>query len=105
MKQLVQLQKQAEEFKALNAEMIFVFREEKEGVAGLQKIKAKTSTTFTLCVDLDKTSTAAYSTKKMTFDNYVIAKDGTVKSIMDGTLKERASADAILTTLKQIETP
>ena len=101
MKQLVELQNKAAEFKALNTEVILIFREEKEGVAGLQKIKAKTKTTFTLGVDLDNAATPAYSYRKMTFDNFVIAKDGKVKSIMDGTLKERANA--MLTTLKQIE--
>lgn len=32
MAQLVQLQKQSEEFKKLNAELIFVFREERQPV-------------------------------------------------------------------------
>lgn len=103
MKQLVQLQKRADEFKALNTEVIFVFREEKEGVDGLKKIKQGTKTTFTLALDLDKQSSKTYSPKQMTFDNYVIDKDGNVAAIIDGTLRDRATADELLKALKKIE--
>ena len=103
MKQLVQLQKQADEFKALNTELIFVFREEKSGVDGLKKIKTGTKTTFTLAVDLDKKSSKAYSSKRMTFDNFVINKNGKVAAVIDGTLRDRATADELLKALKKIE--
>lgn len=103
MRQLVQLQKQASDFKTLNTELIFVFREESEGPAGLKKIKAKTKTDFTLAVDLNKNSTKPYSTKKMTFDNFVIEKNGNVKAIIPGTLRERATADLLMKHLKEIE--
>ena len=103
MRQLVELQKQYDEFKALNAELIFVFREEKEGIEGLKKIKTKTATTYTLATDLNKTSTLPYSTRKMTFDNFVVAKDGTVKAVIDGTLRDRATSDQLLEALRKIE--
>lgn len=103
MRQLVQLQEQASEFKALNTELIFVFREEKEGVEGLKKIKQKSMTDFTLAVDLDKESSKAYSPKKMTFDNYVIDKTGKITAVIDGTLRERATAERLLTELRRIE--
>lgn len=103
MRQLVQLQEQASEFKALNTELIFVFREEKEGVDGLKKIKQKTMTDFTLAVDLDKGSSKAYSPKKMTFDNYVIDKTGKITAVIDGTLRERATAEQMLAVLRKIE--
>ena len=103
MKQLVQLQSHASEFKSLNAELIFVFREEQEGVEGLKKIRDKQKTTYTLALDLDKKSSKAYSTQKMTFDNYVIDKSGVVRQAIDGTLRERATAEALLKTLKEIE--
>lgn len=97
------MQKQADEFKALNTELIFVFREEKEGAAGLKKIKDSTKTTFTLAVDLDKKSSTAYSTKLMTFDNFVIHKNGNVAAVIAGTLRDRATADELLKVLKKIE--
>ncbi len=103
MRQLVQLQKQADDFKALNTEMIFVFREEQSGVEGLKKIRDKTKTDFTLTLDLDKQSTKAYSTKKMTFDNFVIDRKGVVQAVIDGTLRERATADELLKALRKIE--
>ena len=90
MKQLVQLQGHADEFKSLDAELIFVFREEADGVDGLKKIKEKHNTTFTLALDADKKSSKAYSPERMTFDNYVIDSGGVVRGVVDGTLKERA---------------
>ena len=105
MRQLVQLQKQANDFKALNTELIFVFREESDGADGLKKIKQKTKTDFTLAVDLNKKSSAAYSSKKMTFDNFVIDRNGNVKGIIPGTLRDRATADELLRHLREIEQP
>ena len=61
MKQLVQLQKNADDFKKLNTEMVFVFREERDGTDGLKKIKEKHKPTFTLSVDFQKESSKAYS--------------------------------------------
>jgi hypothetical protein len=43
------------------------------------------------------------SSKKMTFDNFVIDKKGNVKAVIQGTLKERATADLLLQHLKEIE--
>ena len=103
MKQLVELQKHSSEFKTLKTELIFVFREEKEGIKGLTKIKEGTKTAYTLALDLDKKSSRAYSPKRMTFDNYVISKSGTVIAIIDGTLRERAHADQLLKALRKIE--
>ena len=103
MRQLVQLQQHADEFKNLNAELVFVFREEGEGVKGLKKIKDKHKTTYRLGVDMNKKSSAAYSPKKMTFDNYVIDSDGVVQAVIDGTLRDRATADELIKVLKDIE--
>jgi peroxiredoxin len=103
MRQLVQLQKQADDFKALNTEMICVFREEQSGVDGLKKIKEKTKTGFTLVLDPDKKSTNAYSTKSMTFDNFVIDRKGNVQAVIDGTLRDRATADELLKVLRKLE--
>jgi peroxiredoxin len=102
MRQLVQLQQHAEEFKKLNAEMLFVFREESEGIEGLEKIKKNQKTTYRLSVDLDKKSSKAYSPKRMTFDNYVVDSKGIVRGIIDGTLRDRATAEELMKVLKEI---
>lgn len=39
----------------------------------------------------------------MTFDNFVIRKDGTVKAIKPGTLNEHATADLLIKHLREIE--
>ena len=103
MAQLVELQKHADDFKKLDAELLFVFREEKEGVEGLKKIRDKHKTAYTLALDLDKKASKAYSTERMTFDNYVIDKAAVVRKVIDGTLKVRATAEELLSALKEIE--
>jgi peroxiredoxin len=104
MRQLVQLQGHADNFKSLNAELIFVFREEADGVDGLKKIKDQHPTSFTLALDPEKKSSRAYSPAKMTFNNYVIDTSGVVRGIVDGTLKDRATADELTRILKEIQT-
>lgn len=103
MKQLVELQKHESDFAKLDAELIFVFREEKEGVEGLKKIRDKHKATYTLALDYEKKSSQAYSSDKMTFDNFVIDKAGIVRKAIDGTLRERATSGALLKELKTIE--
>lgn len=103
MGQLVQLQKHADDISKLNADVYVVFREEKEGVAGLKKIKERTKTSFHLLTDLNKENSAAYSAKPRTFDNYVISRDGNVAAIISGTLRTRATAEQIVRHLKQLE--
>ncbi|MEM8671621.1 MAG: redoxin domain-containing protein [Planctomycetota bacterium] len=103
MKQLVQLKEYESEFKALNAELLFVFREESEGVEGLKKIKQKYDPPYLLSIDLNKKQTAAYSAKRRTFDNFVIDKEGVVRAVIDGTLRDRAKADELIKVLKSIE--
>lgn len=102
MAQLVQLQKHASKFEELNAEVIVVFREEQSGTDGLQKIKAGTKTEFTLGLDLNKKSSAAYSAEKSAFDNYVIDTKGIVRSKLDGTKLRRATAEKLIEALKAI---
>lgn len=103
MAQLVELQKHANEFLKLDAELVFVFREEKEGIEGLKKIRDKHKPAYTLALDLDKKASKGYSTELMTFDNYVIDKSGTVRKIIDGTLRVRATTAELLSALKGIE--
>lgn len=103
MKQLVQLKSRVNEFKSNNAELIFVFREEGEGVDGLEKIKEKHDPPFVLALDFDKKSSKRYSPKRMTFDNFVIDSDGKIRGVIDGTLRDRATADELLKVLKKIQ--
>ena len=103
MRQLVELKEHAEEFKSLNAELVFVFREESEGVEGLKKIKEKHDPPYRLVLDLDKKSSKRYSPERMTFDNYVVDSKGKVRGVLDGTLRDRATADALIKLLKQIQ--
>ncbi len=103
MKQLVELQEHAEDFKKLNAELIFVFREETGGVEALEKIRDKAKTSFTLSLDLEKKSTKLYSPKDRTFDNYVVDSDGVVRKIVDGTLRTRAKAEQLIETLETLQ--
>ncbi len=103
MRQLVQLQQHAEQFKNLNAELIFIFREESEGVDGLKKIKEKHDSPYTLSLDLDSKSTESYSSAPKTFDNYVVDSKGNVRGIIDGTLRDRATAEELIKVLKQVQ--
>ena len=69
MQQLVELQKRKETFKRLNAEVVFVFREESLGVNGLRKIWAKHVTTYILALNNEKKASAFYSPQPKAFDN------------------------------------
>ena len=102
MKQLVQLKGHAETFKSLNAELLFVFREESEGVEGLKKIKQKHDPPYLLSFDKEAKQTKDYSSERMTFDNYVIDSKGIVRGIVDGTLRDRAKSDQLIKILREI---
>lgn len=65
-------------------------------------IKHRSKTTYKLTVDLNGKSSIVYSPQKMTFFNYVIAGDGTVKGIIPGNLKARATAEQLTKHLKEI---
>lgn len=103
----MQLQEHTAEFEKLNAKLVFVFREESDGVDGLKKIEAKVAKanrkTILLGLDLNKKSSAAYSSKNRTFDNFVIDSKGIIRGRVDGTLKDRATSDELLKLLKSIE--
>jgi peroxiredoxin len=56
-----------------------------------------------LGLDLNKESTKAYSPKRRTFDNFVIDAKGNVRGIIDGTLRDRATAEELIKVLKEIQ--
>jgi len=103
MQQLVELQKRKETFKRLNAEVVFVFREESLGVNGLKKIWAKHATTYALALDNEKKASVSYSPKPMTFDNYVIDSHGVMRKIIAGSLRKRATAAVLIDALRKIQ--
>ena len=103
MAQLVELQKHEDEFKKLDAELIFVFREESDGVDGLKKIRDKTKTSYTLALDFEKKSSKAYSAAERTYENFVIDKSGVVRGQFDGSVRVRATAQELLKALQAIE--
>ena len=104
MRQLGELNKNgAKEFEKLGVKVVAVFREEKEGLAGLQKIKAKTRVPFTLAIDTPASATKAYSTGNKEFDNYVVDKDGVIRGVIDGSLKSRAKSAKLIEIVKSVE--
>lgn len=87
----------------MNAELVFVFREEGDGIEGLEKINKKHPTEFTLAIDPKGKATKEYSPGRMEFDNYVIDSSGTIRGVVDGTKTDRATAEELIRVLKQIE--
>lgn len=97
MKQLVELNRNgAAQFKELGVEVVAVFREEKEGLAGLKKIKQRVDVDFSLALDTPATVTKAYSNGRKEFDSYVVDNHGIVKAVIDGSLKTRAQTEQLL---------
>lgn len=107
MRQLGQLQKSVGDFENLNAQLVFVYREEADGVEGLKKIaeriKGDAVGKIRLGLDFEKKSSAWYSSKQGTFDNYVIDSSGKIRGIIDGTLRDRATVEELTKVLKEIE--
>jgi len=100
MKQLVELGRNAEQFKTAGAEVIAVFREEQKEEEGLKAILKKTSTTYTLALDNEKKQTSRYSVAKGEFTGYVINTKGVITKVFQGDLKKRAKSDELLAALK-----
>ncbi|MGY8767751.1 MAG: peroxiredoxin family protein [Pirellulales bacterium] len=97
MGQLADLSKNYDAIKKQDAEVLVVFREEREGPAGLKKSTRVSGGKFPLLLDLNKKTTAAYSTTG--FTTYIIGKDGNVKKILAGTKPKRPKTEAILKAL------
>ena len=103
MAQLGELEKSAEKFAEHNVEVIAVFREEREGVAGLQKIKDKIEADFTLALDTGKENTGKYSPGRREFASYVIDKSGVIQAVISGDLRNRAKSNELLETIKKFD--
>ena len=100
MNQLVELGKNKAAFAEAGAEVIAVFREEKEGEAGLAKIKEKTKTTFTLALDTGKEQTPRYSVGRREFTGYVINPKGVITKVFQGDLRNRAKSAELIEAVK-----
>ncbi|MEM7316875.1 MAG: redoxin domain-containing protein [Planctomycetota bacterium] len=101
MRQLGQLQKSYAEFNKMDTEIVAVFREEADGVEGLQKSISKTRATYPMLLDLKKQRTAAYSDTG--FATYIVDKQGKIAAILPGTKRQRPGPKAILAKLKALQ--
>ena len=97
MGQLKDLAKHQKAIHEHDAEIIIVFREEKDGPDGLLKSQQISGAKFPLLLDLDKKSSGDYSTTG--FTTYIIGKNGNVKEILAGTKPKRPKSEAILKAL------
>ena len=103
MKQLGELQKNgAQQFKELGVEVVAVFREEREGIAGLKKIKNRTKVDFTLALDTPANATKAYSNGRKEFDNYLVDGTGVIRGVIDGSVKTRAQSEQLVKMIKSL---
>jgi peroxiredoxin len=95
MQQLVKLQEKYSEFKKQGAEVISVFREEKDGAEGIKKARAKTGAAFPILLDPGSAETARYS-RGDSFSTYIIARDGKIEAVLEGVKVKRPTAEEIL---------
>ena len=101
MRQLVELQKSYPKFKESKTEIIAVFREEEEGVEGLKKSKKNVKAEFHLWDDPKSKATKAYS-QGSKFTTYVVDKEGVIRAVLDGNLRKRPLAAAVLAELAKL---
>ncbi len=89
------MQKNIDAFKKYKTEVISVFREEKEGVAGLKKMRKATGAEFHIWDDTKGKSSKAYS-QGGKFNTYVIDEEGVIRAVLEGTKTRRPPAAAVL---------
>ncbi|RMG33109.1 MAG: hypothetical protein D6725_16345 [Planctomycetota bacterium] len=100
MEQLGQLQRHYRAFKKRNCEVLVVFREEQDGVAGLKRARATAKAEFPLLLDLDAQHTGRYSRGE--FAAYIIDRRGIVRSKLSGTKTVRPAAEEILSKIDEL---
>ena len=100
MRQLVKLQKQYASFKKLDAELICVLREERDGAEGLKKAQKSTKAAFPIVSDRGAKATKSYS--QGGFHTYVIDKEGKIQAVLKGTKTKRPADQPILKELKAL---
>lgn len=95
------LQKRSAEFDAAGAQIVAVFRENKEGVEGLKKVRKASKAEFLLLDDPDKQQTKAYSPEG--FAAYVVDSQGIIRGVFDGTKTGRPDPDKLLAAVKELK--
>lgn len=96
MRQLVELNKNAAEFRSAGVDVIAIFREESKGVEGLSLIEEKTRFEFQLALDGRKKQTPRFAPGRGDFSSYVVNKEGIITAIINGDLKNRANSKQLL---------
>ncbi len=96
LKQLLDLRRNSETFKAAGARVVVVFREEAKGIDGLKIIKKRSKADFTFALDNGKQLTADYSAGEKEFSTYIIDTFGRIQAIIKGDMKNRAKSQRIL---------
>lgn len=99
MGQLKDLSKHYDDIAKAGGEVVVIFREERDGVAGLKKSQQTGSAEFPLLLDLGAKNTPDYSTTG--FTTYIIDKKGKIETILDGVKKNRPNSEAIIEALKK----
>jgi len=95
------LQKRSAEFDAAGAQIVAVFRENKEGVEGLKKVRQASKAEFLLLDDPEKQQTQAYSPEG--FAAYVVDTQGIIRGVFDGTKTGRPDPDKLLAVVKDLK--
>ncbi|MEM9415713.1 MAG: hypothetical protein AAGA29_09590 [Planctomycetota bacterium] len=89
-----------ETFEQHNAAVATVFREERDGTAGLEKIREAVGEGPIILADLGAEQTAGYS--EQGFKTYIIDPEGVVRAELGGTVRTRPDAEAVLEALAAV---
>ena len=96
MRQLGELNKNADSFSKAGVDVIAIFREEAKGVAGLDMIKEKTKTEYRLALDNGNKQTGRFAPGRKDFSSYVVNREGVITKIIEGDLRNRAKSNELL---------
>ncbi|QDT66979.1 peroxiredoxin family protein [Calycomorphotria hydatis] len=94
------LQQSYDQIKEAGAEVVVVFREERDGAEGVMKSRRASSATFPMLVDKNAAATPDYSTSG--FAAYIVDGDGVIQAILPGTKKNRPDTKKILDSVKSL---
>ncbi|MBI1346168.1 redoxin domain-containing protein [bacterium] len=95
------LQKQLAEFESAGAQVVAVFRENTEGVAGLKKVQMASKAEFLLLDDPKGEHTKPYSPEG--YDAYVVDQAGKIRVVIDGTKTGRPAPEKLLQAVKELQ--
>ncbi len=98
MGQVKQLQNHYQEIQKAGAEVVVVFREERDGMEGMMKSQKTTGAQFPLLLDDNKQMTGDYSPEG--YSTYIINPKGEITQVIHGTKANRAGIPAMMKALK-----